>query len=242
MQHAALLVERGHRLGACVLAHAGGDEPDGQRPSAGSRPEHRADEVAAIVSFADDPAGAVTVEEIDGASRPLVGRHPAGCVLQHVATEVVVSSGDPGDDYSGLVAVRPGGHCGVYRNDDAAEVRHGLRVSDPFATPQSALCLLQQLCEYLLSPGVRALVAPLDLSYEALRQEASVLVCGAAGHVYVVAVHKLAQHPDRPGCGRNHALRARAQAQAEGEVVPSLARVLPACELVAPCGVELRAS
>ena len=33
-----------------------------------------------------------------------------------------------------------------------------------------------------------------------------------------------------------------AEPEREGEVVPSIARVLPRCELVAPCGVELRAS
>ena len=136
--------------------------------------------VSSGVGLDDDLGGVELVVEVGDSEGHVVGGEPSGLVGQDVGVLAAHVGSD--DDYAGLGACGPGGHGGVYGDDDAGDGRVAPEPGflDPLAFPESVFVLVGDLGVYLLLSYAGAVVAVDDPVEERGREVVLVIEGGAA--------------------------------------------------------------
>ena len=239
MDDAGFGVERGDRFGAEKFAARGVDFFHGHVGV--DLAEHVDDEIATLVDLGDDAVGLEVV--VGGDSRPRPGRGVAalqGTVGEHVGAFV---GAEPSDDDAAGVGVGGGGNGRVDGDDDARHVlgrRFGAQVDDPFALPKRVGAFGNHFAVEFLAAERGTGIDARDFGNEGGREIGGVVGSASAGEGGGGIGHDAFQC--RVGAWRRGDDLAGIGAETEPELqhVPGARRALPAAELVAPGGVELR--
>ena len=116
------------------------------------------------------------------------------------------------------------------------------RPLDRVPPPQAVRAILDDLAIKLLAAKPRALIASDDRIQESRREICGIRRCRRARHRRFRIGDQPLDERDRARRCRHDLARALAEAQAELQHVPGAVRARPFRQLVAPCGVELRAA